>query len=85
MSAQRRHRLYFVMMGSCVGLFVLAWSLVRLWSVTAAVVMCVVAMVIPPFAAIVANRRDPGERWWDESGDSQSDRWWRELDDKEHK
>jgi hypothetical protein len=49
------------------------------------VVMCVVAMVIPPFAAIVANRRDPGERWWDESGDSQSDRWWRELDDKEHK
>jgi hypothetical protein len=44
--------------------------------------MCVVAMVIPPFAAIVANRRNPGERWFDESGDPESDRWWREMDDR---
>ena len=82
MDAPKRHHLYFAMMGSCVTLFVLAWSVVRLWSVTAAVVMCVVAMVIPPFAAIVANRRNPGERWFDESGDPESDRWWREMDDR---
>jgi hypothetical protein len=77
----RRRRLYLALMGGCVLLFVLAWSVVRLWSVPAAVIMCIVAMVIPPFAAIVANRRGPDERWWDESGDAESDRWWRELDD----
>lgn len=54
------------MMGTCVVLFVLAWSVVRLWSVTAAIVMCVVAMLIPPVAAIVANRKGPEDRWWDE-------------------
>jgi hypothetical protein len=54
------------MMGTCVVLFVMAWAVVRLWSVPAAVVMCLVAMTIPPFAAIVANRRRPGERWFDE-------------------
>ncbi|MER7028370.1 MULTISPECIES: DUF3099 domain-containing protein [Streptomyces] len=80
---RRRHRWYFVMMGVCLTLFVLAWSVVRMWSVTAAVVMCVIAMVIPPVAAIVANRRGPYERWWDESGDPESDRWWRELDDRD--
>jgi hypothetical protein len=82
---QRRHRRYFVLMGVCIVLFVLAWSVVRLWSVPAAVAMCVVAMVIPPVAAIIGNRREPGERWWDESGDPESDRWWRELDDRENK
>ncbi|MYT32756.1 MULTISPECIES: DUF3099 domain-containing protein [unclassified Streptomyces] len=79
----RRHRRYFVLMGVCLMLFVLAWSVVRLWSVPAAVAMCVVAMVIPPCAAVVGNRREPGERWWDESGDPESDRWWRELDDRD--
>ncbi|MEU4652382.1 DUF3099 domain-containing protein [Streptomyces sp. NPDC023723] len=62
----RRRRGYFVLMGICIALFVLAWGVVRLWSVPAAVGMCVVAMVIPPFAAIVANRRGPQDRWWDE-------------------
>ncbi|MGP2436722.1 DUF3099 domain-containing protein [Streptomyces sp. JW3] len=62
----RRRRMYFVLMGICIALFVLAWGVVRLWSVPAAVGMCVVAMVIPPFAAIVANRRGPQDRWWDE-------------------
>ncbi|MFJ9618187.1 DUF3099 domain-containing protein [Streptomyces noursei] len=80
---QRRHRRYFVLMGVCLVLFVLAWSVVRLWSVPVAVAMCVVAMVIPPVAAVVGNRREPGERWWDESGDPESDRWWRELDDRD--
>ncbi|MGW5353864.1 DUF3099 domain-containing protein [Streptomyces sp. NPDC004031] len=54
------------MMGTCVVLFVMAWAVVRLWSVPAAIVMCLVAMTIPPFAAIVANKRRPGERWFDE-------------------
>jgi hypothetical protein len=42
-------------MGTCVALIVLAWNLVRLWSTTAAVVMSVVAAVIPPVAVILAN------------------------------
>ncbi|MEU9581294.1 DUF3099 domain-containing protein [Streptomyces chilikensis] len=77
----RRRRAYFVLMGTCLGLFVLAWGVVRLWSVPVAVAMCVVAMVIPPVAAVVANRRGPDDRWWDEtSGDERSDAWWDELD-----
>jgi Protein of unknown function (DUF3099) len=66
----RRRRRYFVMMGLCVGLFVLAWSVVRLWSVPLAVGMCVVAMLIPPLAAIVANRREADDHWWDVPDDS---------------
>ncbi|MFC8230888.1 DUF3099 domain-containing protein [Streptomyces sp. NPDC057287] len=62
----RRRRVYFLMMGGCLLLFVSAWAFVRLWSVPAAVAMCVVAMVIPPVAAIVANRRGPEDRWWDD-------------------
>ncbi|WNI17011.1 DUF3099 domain-containing protein [Actinacidiphila sp. ITFR-21] len=77
----RRRRWYFVMMGTCAVLFILAWSVVRLWSVPAAIAMCLVAMVIPPAAAIVANRRGPEDHWWDEeSGDAQSDAWWAELE-----
>jgi hypothetical protein len=70
--ARRRHW-YFAMMGTCVVLFVMAWAVVRIWSVPAAIVMCLVAMTIPPFAAIVANRRKPGERWFDEPGDDEDD------------
>ncbi|MFE9418427.1 DUF3099 domain-containing protein [Streptomyces griseofuscus] len=82
MYARRRH-VYFAMMGICIGLFVLAWGVVRIWSVPAAVGMCVVAMVIPPVAAMIANRRGPEDRWWDDpSGDPQSDEWWDELDGK---
>ena len=65
----RRRRRYLALMGTCLALFVGAWAFVRLWSVQVAIAMCVVAMVIPPFAAIVGNRREPGERWWDEDGD----------------
>jgi hypothetical protein len=42
-------------MGTCVVLILLAWNVVRLWSTTAAVVMSVVAAVIPPVAAMVGN------------------------------
>src|SRR2546429_8217660 len=66
----RRRRWYFIMMAGCITLFVLAWGVVRLWSVTAAVAMCVAARVIPPFAAIVANRRGPDDTWWDDPADS---------------
>jgi hypothetical protein len=50
-----RRRAYFALMGVCLGLILLAWNVVRLWSTTAAVVMSVVAALIPPVAAIVGN------------------------------
>lgn len=49
-------RVYFVLMGACIVLIVLAWNVVRLWSVTAAVIMSIVAALIPPIAVIIANR-----------------------------
>jgi hypothetical protein len=51
----RRKVAYGIMMGTCLTLFVLAWAVVRLYSTTAAVAMTVAAMVIPPFAVMVAN------------------------------
>jgi DUF3099 family protein len=51
----RDRRLYFVLMTICIGLFVLAWAVVDRYSTVAAIVMSAVALVIPPFAAIVAN------------------------------
>ncbi|NED90779.1 DUF3099 domain-containing protein [Streptomyces sp. SID11233] len=62
----RRRRAYFLMMGGCLVLFVSSWAFVRLWSIPAAISMCVIAMVIPPVAAIVANRKGPDDRWWDD-------------------
>ena len=47
-------------MGTCVVLIALAWNVVRLWSVTAAVVMSVIAAVIPPVAAFIANNGRQG-------------------------
>ncbi len=52
---RRRKRWYFILMGTCLALIVLAWNVVRLWSTTAAVAMSVVAAVLPPVAALVAN------------------------------
>lgn len=63
----RRRRRYFTLMAVCLTLFISAWTFVRLWSVPAAVAMSAVAMVIPPVAVIVANRREPDDRWWDEN------------------
>jgi hypothetical protein len=51
-----RHRRYFWLMGTCVVLILLAWNVVRFWSVPAAVVMSVVAALIPPIAAFVGNQ-----------------------------
>ena len=55
MERSTRQRTYFWMMGTCIVLIVLAWNVVRLWSVPAAVVMSIVAAVIPPTAAIIGN------------------------------
>lgn len=52
---RRRQRWYFALMGACLLLVLLAWNLVRLWSMTAAVAMSVVAALLPPVAVIVAN------------------------------
>ena len=54
-SLATRKRVYLIMMGTCVLLIILAWTLIWRFSVTAAVVMSAVALVVPPFAAIVAN------------------------------
>lgn len=48
-------RRYFVLMGVCIGLFVLAWAVLDRYSVIAAVAVSAVALVIPPFAAVIAN------------------------------
>ncbi len=50
-----RKRTYFLMMGTCIVLILLAWNVVRLWSTTAAVVMSIIAAVIPPAAVIIGN------------------------------
>ncbi len=55
-------RVYFALMAICLGLFVLAWAVVDRYSTIAAVVMSAVALVIPPFAAIIANRSSAVDR-----------------------
>lgn len=57
-----RNRLYSALMALCLALFVLSWAVVRLYSVTAAVVMSVVAVAIPPIAVIIANAGDEASR-----------------------
>lgn len=54
-----RKRRYLIMMGTCLALYVLAGAVVRFWSQNLAIVMAVVASVIPPVAVILANR--PGD------------------------
>jgi hypothetical protein len=48
-------RTYFVLMGFCLTLFLLAGLVVRNFSVPLAIAMSAVAMVIPPIAVILAN------------------------------
>ena len=50
-----RKKAYFLLMGTCILLILLAWNVVRFWSTTAAVVMSAVAAVIPPIAVVVGN------------------------------
>jgi hypothetical protein len=60
--AVMRDRAYFALMGTCIAAVILAWTVVRLYSVTAAVVISVCAGLIPPVAAIVANAGDESSR-----------------------
>jgi Protein of unknown function (DUF3099) len=55
-------RLYFVLMTVCIGLFVLSWAVLDRYSTTAAVVVSIVALVIPPFAVIIANAASATDR-----------------------
>ena len=55
-----RMRRYFWIMGTCLALIVSSWTVVRLVSVPAAIVMSAVAAVLPPVAAMVANRHGGG-------------------------
>ena len=48
-------RLYFVLMAICISLFVISWAVLDRYSAIAAVIVSVVALAIPPFAAIIAN------------------------------
>jgi hypothetical protein len=57
LSQHTREAVYLTMMGTCLGLIIVAWTIVRLFSSTAAVVMSVIAAFIPPFAVMVANAR----------------------------
>jgi hypothetical protein len=58
-SARRRSTRYLVIMGVCVTLILLAWFWVRYYSVLAAGIMSVVAMLLPPLAAVVTNADSP--------------------------
>lgn len=53
-----RVRIYLTMMGICLLLYVLSWTVFVRLSVTTAVVVSIAAMAIPPFAVIIANRGD---------------------------
>jgi ABC-type transport system involved in cytochrome bd biosynthesis fused ATPase/permease subunit len=57
---KRRRRIYLTMMGLCILMFMLSWTVIVNVSPTAAAVTSVVALAIPPFAVIVANRSDGG-------------------------
>ncbi len=58
-TVRTRRRRYLALMGVCLLLLILAWSWIRLYSVTAAVVMSVVAALIPPMAAVLTNADSP--------------------------
>jgi hypothetical protein len=46
----------------CIGLFVFSWAVLDRYSVTAAIVVSAIALVIPPFAVIIANAASAVDR-----------------------
>ena len=60
--SRRDKRLYLALMAVCIGLFVLSWAVLDRYSVTAAIIVSVVALVIPPFAVIIANAASATDR-----------------------
>jgi hypothetical protein len=57
-----RNRLYFALMGGVIAAVILSWTVIRLFSVTAAIVISVAVMTVPPIAAMVANAGDETSR-----------------------
>lgn len=60
--SRRDKRVYLALMTVCIGLFVLSWAVLDRYSVTAAIVVSAVALVIPPFAVIIANVSGAADR-----------------------
>ncbi len=58
-SPTRRRVRYVVMMSLCLLLLIMAWTWVRFYSVFAAGIMSLVAALMPPLAAMVANADSP--------------------------
>jgi len=56
---RRRYQRYFLIMGTCMVLIVLAWTWVRFYSVLAAGIMSIVAALLPPLAAVLTNADSP--------------------------
>jgi hypothetical protein len=57
-----RNHLYFILMSGCIAVVILSWTVVRLFSVTAAVILSVAVLIVPPVAAIIANAGDEASR-----------------------
>jgi hypothetical protein len=57
-----RNRAYLALMGTALAFVLLAWTVVRLYSVLAAIAISVIGAAIPPVAAIVANAGDESSR-----------------------
>jgi hypothetical protein len=60
--SRRDRRLYLILMTTCIGLFVISWAVLDRYSMTAAIVVSVVALIIPPFAVIIANAAGAADR-----------------------
>jgi Protein of unknown function (DUF3099) len=60
--SRRDKRVYLALMTICIGLFVLSWAVLDRYSRTAAIIVSVVALVIPPFAVIIANAASAVDR-----------------------
>jgi hypothetical protein len=60
--SRRDRRLYLILMTTCIGLFVISWAVLDRYSMIAAIVVSVVALIIPPFAVIIANAAGAADR-----------------------
>ena len=60
--SRRDKRVYLALMTVCIGLFVLSWAVLDHYSMTAAIIVSAVALVIPPFAVIIANVAGAADR-----------------------
>ena len=57
-----RKRVYFILMTVCIVIVALAWTVVDSYSMTAAVIMSLAALFIPPVAVIIANAGNEASR-----------------------